>query len=217
MGKLAGVVLGGVRKAFQPRWLLVTNTTVCCGLLGLGDSLQQLLANSEPFDRERNGRVMTTALLLGPMNHFWYKWLDRCLVGKSLGIVAAKVALDLASCPAFSSTFVVGVALQEGRELGEALEEYRQKCLSIFALDLCVWPLTQTVNFYFLPASVRVLYTSGVQVLYNAGISSIKHDSYSGAGRTADTPRPKPRSRSLSPTPGISISAAAKSPKDPAS
>lgn len=79
-----------------------------------------------------------TALALGPMNHYWYRWLDVLLPGAGLRFVLAKTGLDLASCPAFSGTFVVGTGLQEGASLGEALTEYRGKFTSIVSVDVMV-------------------------------------------------------------------------------
>ena len=51
-------------------------------------------------------------LLFAPMNHYWFRYLERIVPGIPTRpiIVAKKVALDCAITPVFSGTFVNGEA-----------------------------------------------------------------------------------------------------------
>ena len=51
------------------------------------------------------GRVALSGLVLGPMNHGWYKILDGRLPGRLMRVVLMKTLLDWLSCPAFSCTY----------------------------------------------------------------------------------------------------------------
>uniref|UniRef100_A0A0M3IQI7 Mpv17-like protein n=1 Tax=Ascaris lumbricoides TaxID=6252 RepID=A0A0M3IQI7_ASCLU len=169
-------------------------------------------------------------LVVGPMNHYWYKWLDARIIRGSQGaIVLKKVFADICASPVFASTFISGVALLEGQSISGALNEYGRKFFrilmetmlsdnftlgvallegqsisgalneygrkffrilmvndlfhfygDIWSLDCCVWPPTQTFNFWLLPSSCRVLYVSTVQLVYNCFLSYIKHNEADG-------------------------------------
>ena len=54
-------------------------------------------------------RVSSVGLLHGPMNHYWYKFLDGTIVTGTPGVlVAKKVIADLSVSPFFTSTFIAG-------------------------------------------------------------------------------------------------------------
>ena len=76
------------------KYLLLTNT-VTSGLLdALGDVLEQRLERISPHDTPRTLRMGTVGFLLGPLDHFWYRFLDVCLPGRCASTVAKKVAVD---------------------------------------------------------------------------------------------------------------------------
>ncbi|VDD94995.1 unnamed protein product [Enterobius vermicularis] len=94
------------RSAFSPKYLLVTNTVSCTSLLAVGDLLQQYLhgewdiKNGKPFDGWRTFRFSVLGVVIGPANHYWFKFLDSYFVhGRKSAIVAKKVISDLAIAP----------------------------------------------------------------------------------------------------------------------
>ncbi|MFH4980030.1 hypothetical protein AB6A40_006739 [Gnathostoma spinigerum] len=185
---MAGPVLRMVKVAFSPRYLLVTNTITCSSLLGIADGIQQYIhgdwdrRQGKPYNVWRTFRLTAIGILLGPMNHYWYRLLDsRVVFGSLSNIVAKKVTFDLAVSPVFASTFISGVSLMEGHSVIDALLEYKRKFFRVFLLDACVWPPTQAINFCFFPSSVRVLYISVVQLVYNCFLSYIKHNESDGS------------------------------------
>uniref|UniRef100_A0A158Q860 Mpv17-like protein 2 n=1 Tax=Elaeophora elaphi TaxID=1147741 RepID=A0A158Q860_9BILA len=116
-------------------------------------------------------------LVIGPMCHFWYKWMERTVIhGTKAAIVSKRIACDIAASPIFGSIFISGLALLEGNSICDAIGEYRRKFIRIFLLDICVWPPTQLINFWFLPLKFRVFYVNFVQLFYNCCLSYIKHN-----------------------------------------
>jgi protein Mpv17 len=177
-------VLSVARRSFKKLFtthLLLTNTTSCSLLLGLGDAAQQHIQAyqspvKKPYDWARTLRMAVMGLAMGPMNHYWYKILDGRLPGNCMATCIKKVFLDQMACPIFSLTFITGLGLLEGQSMKSAVKEYKDKFFQILALDWIVWPPTQYINFTFLSPQYRVLYISSVQLFYNCIISYIKHD-----------------------------------------
>uniref|UniRef100_A0A914W6U1 Mpv17-like protein 2 n=1 Tax=Plectus sambesii TaxID=2011161 RepID=A0A914W6U1_9BILA len=169
-----------LKRAFSQKYLIVTNTVSCSSLLGAGDFLQQKIgwstkSGTEGYDWKRTARVAALGLVLGPMNHHWYRLLDGRIGGRTGKDIATKVAADFAVSPIFACTFITGVAVLEGKGPSTALMEYRNKFFKILTLDVCVWPPTQVFNFWLVPPQGRVIYISTVQLLYNVFMSYIKH------------------------------------------
>lgn len=152
-----------IRKAFSPRYLLITNTVSCGTLLGVADYMVQKFENrwagkaGQPVDWNRISkifihkkfqkflnlvRVTAVGCLWGPMNHVWYRFLDRRIVGGNMGqVVAKKVFADFLVSPIFVMTFLAGItfyknnllniilgtALLEHKPISVPINEYRRK------------------------------------------------------------------------------------------
>ncbi|KAE9555902.1 hypothetical protein FO519_000882 [Halicephalobus sp. NKZ332] len=169
-----------IRLAYSKKYLLTTNTITMCGIYGIADVIVQMIEmKSEGFqnvDLPRILRVSSIGLLHGPMNHYWYKFLDGTIVTGTHGVlVAKKVVADLSVSPFFTSTFIAGIATLEGKSAIESLDEYRRKFFQVLALDICVWPPAQSINFFFLPPAFRVLYVSFIVLIYTCFLTWIKH------------------------------------------
>lgn len=77
------------------RYLAVTNTATSVGLFALGDLLQQVaIERQETIDWKRTGRMTAMGLLIGPLNHYWYRLLDTRWPGKTHRMVLSKVLMD---------------------------------------------------------------------------------------------------------------------------
>ena len=82
------------RLAFSSRYLLATNTILSLSLEGLSDYTQQKIEKNEYQDWRRTGRMTIMGALFGPVEHFWYRFLDRKFPGVSRTIVCKKVIVD---------------------------------------------------------------------------------------------------------------------------
>lgn len=81
-------------RVFSRKYLLVTNTVVSLSLEGLSDYTQQRIERNGYQDWKRTGRMMVMGAFFGPVEHFWYKYLDAKVVGNSFITVCKKVVLD---------------------------------------------------------------------------------------------------------------------------
>ncbi|XP_055330108.1 mpv17-like protein 2 [Paramacrobiotus metropolitanus] len=168
-------------RFFFERHLLITNTLLGGGLMGLGDIIQQTLEikifqKAEHYDWSRTGRMGATGFLLGSLGHGWYKILDQKLPGADRTTVIKKVCYDLfVAGPGFAWLFFWGVGVLEKRSLKEIWSEFKVKFPYVFAFDCLLWPPAQAVNFYYLPPRYRMVYVEAVILFWNIVMSYIKH------------------------------------------
>ncbi|XP_040276370.1 mpv17-like protein 2 isoform X2 [Bufo bufo] len=120
------------RKMFKGQNLLVTNTVSAGVLLSLGDIIQQTREVRKDPDRRRDwlrtGRMFIVGVCLGPLDHYWYIWLDRLLPGATTQVVVKKVLLEqILVSPILGVLFFVGVGSMEGHGIRNSWAEFQSK------------------------------------------------------------------------------------------
>ena len=112
------------RTAFSNRYLLLTNTVVSVVVDGLGDVIEQKLERTCPYDWPRTLRMAATGLFLGPISHYWYRWLDRVLPGKGTVTIAKKITLEqFTIAPAEIASFYCGTSTYWCRKIVWLLQQ----------------------------------------------------------------------------------------------
>ena len=168
-----------VGKLFSSRYLLVTNTAITVCLSCTGDALQQnyqkLKKERIRLDKSRSVNVALTGFLIGPFCHYWYLFLDRWLPGRTFRIITKKLIVDQIICsPVVIGSYLAITSWCEGRR-GEALkQELIEKGKMLYKADWAVWPVAQTINFYFLPTRFRVLYDNAISFGFDCYFAHIK-------------------------------------------
>jgi len=72
-------------------------------------------------------------LIIGPINYYWYAYLDKAFPGRTVKIISKKILLDqLIGASVFTVLFIVVVCLLEGKNWTESISELRQKFLYIY-------------------------------------------------------------------------------------
>lgn len=170
-----------MKVAFSDKYLLYTNITLSISLSSLGDIIEQkyeiYIGEQEKIDAKRTMHMAFSGASVGVLCHYWYKVLDRFIIGKSIDMVAKKLMLDqLIFSPIMIITFFGSLALFEDDPYENFKEEVRDKFITLYRAEWMVWPPAQIINFYFLPTKYRVLYDNTISLGYDIYTSQIKHN-----------------------------------------
>ncbi|XP_065155541.1 mpv17-like protein 2 isoform X2 [Atheta coriaria] len=163
------------------KYLFITNTVTSGVLMGLGDLAQQEIEYrrhmmAERYDWARMVRMFLVGLSMGPLHHYFYKYLDSYIPKRNLFSITKKILLDqLLMSPVCIAWFFYGMGICENKDLQECTKEINGKFVEVYLIDWSVWPPTQFINFYFLPVQYQVLYINFVTMVYNVFLSYIKH------------------------------------------
>lgn len=76
----------------------------------------------------------------GPLNHWWYWWLDRYLPGRKITTIGKKILADqLIASPLGSGSFFLGLGLLEGKTLLQSWEEFSNKFIMVYLVIFFIY------------------------------------------------------------------------------
>ena len=99
------------------------------------------------------------AVLVGPVFHNWFRFLEKVVPRSDAVGVLGKTALDqIFMAPAFCTSFYTAVGLMEGKSFGEIKTKLQQDLVPTLQTNYKIWPFAQIFNFYVIPIHLRVLW-----------------------------------------------------------
>lgn len=184
----------GYSRALEASPLLTKcGTTMTLG--GLGDIIEQNLSNyrngtKNPWNPVRTAKLATFGFVMaGPLNHYWYKILDKTIPSKSMVNNVQKMIIDqVVFAPIIVTTFFASMNFMNGgsvkvtsifanllltpllQDLQTTLEN---KFLHTMKMNYTVWPAAQLFNFVFIPPHQRVGYVAVILLGWNAYLSYV--------------------------------------------
>lgn len=127
------------------------------------------------FIRTRNMAI--SGMSISILCHYWYKFLDASMTGRTIATVLKKVIVDQLICsPLCISMFFITLAVLENSSFTELKDEMRKKAHKLYIAEWIIWPPAQVINFYFLPTRYRVLYDNTISLGYDVYTSRVKHE-----------------------------------------
>ncbi|XP_065224226.1 mpv17-like protein 2 [Planococcus citri] len=160
---------------FFAKHLLACNTVSSAVIMTTGDIIVQKITRPEEHQWDRTYKMGFVGATMGPLEHFFYKNLDIVFPKTDKRTVFKKIFADQTiAAPFFICSFFFLCNVWE-KKPKESIDEIKAKFLDVYKVDLLVWPAAQYINFLYLPPQYRVLYVSGISVIYTAFLSYIKH------------------------------------------
>lgn len=121
--------------------------------------------------------MAVSGMSIGIVCHYWYRYLDSKLSGRTSKIVLKKVIIDQFVCsPICIGMFFLTLAILERSNLSELKTQIVNKAHRLYLAEWVIWPPAQIINFYFLPTKYRVLYDNTISLGYDVYTSQVKHD-----------------------------------------
>lgn len=118
-----------------------------------------------------------SGITVGVACHYWYKFIDRRIPGRTLGLVLKKVFWDqVIGSPINISVLFITLGLLERRKLAEIGQEMKDKFIRLYTAEWIVWPPAQIINFYWLPSRYRVLYDNTISLGYDVYTSRVANE-----------------------------------------
>ena len=141
------------------------------------EKYQLLLAETRQHDYKRSTEMGASHTMIGPILHFWYKFLDARWPGNSIRTVAIKCFADYSfAVPYYILFFGVLTAIRRDKTFDGYLQDLKDKIPLLLVIDAVLWPMFQSVNFYFLPPSLRVVGTKFSELFFDTLLSYIAHN-----------------------------------------
>ncbi|KAK2586640.1 hypothetical protein KPH14_011687 [Odynerus spinipes] len=168
-------------QLFSSKNLLYTNVAISISLSAIGDILEQhyeiIKGEWDKWSPSRTRNMAVSGMSIGIVCHYWYKYLDSKLSGRTSKIVLKKVVIDQLVCsPLCIGVFFLTLGILEKNSWSELKAEIASKAHRLYIAEWIIWPPAQVINFYFLPTKYRVLYDNTISLGYDVYTSHVKHD-----------------------------------------
>ncbi|TDH66712.1 hypothetical protein CCR75_006573 [Bremia lactucae] len=165
--------------------LLVTHplsTKIVTGgtIAGLGDIGCQVLLEGERKDAKFDLKRTAIFTFLGgvavsPILHVWYGFLGSRLPGISKATITKRLVLDqIIFAPVFLSIFLSSVQALEGHA-DDIQDKLRADWWPLTKANWVIWVPAQIINFRFVPATMQVLFSNVMGLVWNSYLSFVSH------------------------------------------
>jgi hypothetical protein len=155
----------------------IQTKALTAGLLTLlGNVLTQKVFEKKPnFDTARALKFVAFSLLLTPISHYWYKFLDSLFPKRDVRKIEGnkQQALDLTPVkkllldeliydPFCIVFFYTVIGLLEGKDFQQIKQTVATQWWPTQKMSWRVWPIVQLINFSVVPGHLRILFINCV-------------------------------------------------------
>jgi len=150
-----------------------------------GNIITQKIFEKRPqMDQKRALKFVLFSLILTPISHYWYKYLDRIFDQRkkesskkeellesqkttNFSVVFKKFVLDeLLYDPFCILFFMTIISLLEGKDFSHIWQKIRTDYWITQKMSWRIWPLVQLVNFSLVPGNLRIFFINLVSFFW---------------------------------------------------
>jgi len=158
-------------------------------IMSCGDYIMQKFEKSQltivdkikwKLDTLRLKNMAIYGLISGTISYCWYiRLLPKLVYSKTQTKImetGKKLILDqFAFTPIYYLMFLYSVTRLDGKNHSDGKDKIYKDFYRCFIMDLKVWPILQTLNFYFLPNHLQVVFITSEMVFWSAYLSHVKN------------------------------------------
>ena len=107
--------------------------------------------------------------MVAPSLLVWYKILNKRIRSTTKIASFKKVILDQSLyAPYILSAFYVSIDLTDGKSVSEIKKRFKDDYFNTMKRSYQFWPISQTINFCFIPSVYRILFLRVMAIFWNS-------------------------------------------------
>ncbi|KAF8565111.1 hypothetical protein P879_08404 [Paragonimus westermani] len=136
---------------------------------------QKVIEKKVNFDFNRNKNFwIVGALFLGPALSKWIRVISSSFSGTAtVKVVKMLLADQLLFTPPILLGVVSSLGLLRGYSIPQLKQHLSDHYWTILFMNYKIWPLAQSINFFFMPLQFRVLYINFVALFWNVYVAYV--------------------------------------------
>lgn len=155
--------------------IYISNFGIASALMCISDVTSQMFETKWKFEKLDVQRTIKMTLLGGLTNGLcltkWYKFIDVFFKGK----IFPKIIADQLVYSPLSISFFLITTNKDNCSLNGYRSRVNERFIDIWKSDCCVWPVTNYLNFKYIPVYKQPIFTSGIDLAWNTYISHSLH------------------------------------------
>ncbi|XP_076654416.1 mpv17-like protein [Halictus rubicundus] len=169
------VIYGKLREVSQ-KYPIVRGMASYTVIWPTGSLLQQKISGNEELNYIQALRFsLYGGFFVAPTLYCWLRCSSYFWPKSDIKSAITKALVEQVSYgPAAMCCFFFGINLLELKPVAECVEEVKQKFWPTYKVGVCVWPILQTVNFFFVPEHNRVVYVSFCSLIWTSFLAYMK-------------------------------------------
>ncbi|XP_076159979.1 mpv17-like protein [Ptiloglossa arizonensis] len=169
------VIFGKFREVTQ-KYPIVRGMASYTIIWPTGSLLQQKIAGNDELNYIQALRFsLYGGFFVAPTLYCWLKCSSYFWPKSDLKYAITKALVEQVTySPAAMCCFFFGINLLEMKPVSECIEEVKQKFWPTYKVGVCVWPVLQTINFFFIPEHNRVVYVSCCSLIWTSFLAYMK-------------------------------------------
>ena len=150
--------------------LYVSNISFGFSIMSLCDVMAQKIENKKNIDFNRTLKIAsTTGLLNGIFLTKWYLVLNKYIPKTTNFFIIKRILADELIYANFSINSYL--MINNNFIYDKYKNDFKNKYLDIYKSDLMIWPISNCINFYYIPLKYQVVFSNCTEFFWSTYLS----------------------------------------------